>query len=303
MLRVDDSTRLNRCGNGRDRLVRPIGLSVRILLAVAALAGCSRPPASPGEAAASRAVIVTSTGCGHADGGLGSGILLEPDLVLTAAHVVIAGDGRAGVAVMSHGTDSSATHEPSGGDLDQLGGGSGRNDVDVNAVVVAIDRRRDLALIRTDKPVNEAIEARPRITTVASGAPVEMVGARSGASSGRVSRRTWIVTDGVRSPNRVKRLGYVVELRSATGDSGSGLFTTADEPADVDHDEPMLAGLVFAVSSGQSNRTWAVAGSEIGDFLDESNPAKVMTRARRFRCDPERSQLTMAVTPPPPASN
>lgn len=152
----------------------------------------------------------------------------------------------------------------------------------VSADVVALDRDRDLALLRTRSPIMTGMLEAPILGNVDGGAVVHFVGPEHASRWATVVERTVIVADQVRGTKRVRRLGYLLSASTDRGDSGSGLFH--HNTATGDHE---LVGLVFAVSSDDSSRTWAVAGSEIEVFLSETSSAE----GDGFVCDPEQSAL------------
>jgi hypothetical protein len=235
------------------------------LLAASLVASCAtsdvnRPSAT--EEPTRRAVGIETQGCGHAPGSDGSGVLLRPDLVLTAAHVV------AGSATVSASRPRTSTDES--------------KPEAISADVVALDRDRDLALIRTHSPLVTGTLEVPIINTVDGGAVVHFAGHNPVLRRATVVERTVIVADRVRGSQRVRRLGYLVSATTERGDSGSGLFHHNRATGDQE-----LVGLVFAVSTDDSSRTWAVAGSEIEAFLTATSPAD----GDRLVCDREESVL------------
>jgi hypothetical protein len=230
------------------------------LVASCATSDVNRPSAT--EESTRRAVAIETQGCGHAPGSDGSGVLLGPDLVLTAGHVVA---GSTSVSA-SRPRTSTDDNEPQA----------------IPAAVVALDRDRDLALIRTHSPLTAGTLEAPIINTVDAGAVVHFTGQKKVSGPATVVERTVIVADRVRSSRRVRRLGYLLSATTEQGDSGSGLFHHNRVTGDQE-----LVGLVFAASTDDSSRTWAVAGSEIEAFLTATSSAD----GDRFICDQKDSVL------------
>ena len=109
-----------------------------------------------------------------------------------------------------------------------------------------------------------------------AGAPGIIVGgATSGDVAAVVVEATAIEMDEVRGQRRSVRDGYLVGAATAPGDSRAGLYDA----------DGRLAGLLFAVSTGDGDRSWVTAAGEIRSFLDE--PA----HRGAFACDPARSAV------------
>ncbi len=219
-----------------------------------------------------RAVVVTGTTCGDAFGSIGSGVVVGPDRVLTAAHV-IAGLDEIEVSIRS---DHPAQASPDGtGDGDRTGDGDGDTGVaSVPATVFAFDRLRDLALLEADlsqwpTPATEStyLVLGPGDTGVIVG------GVTSGDVDFTIAEKIIIATDEVRGDRRSERSGYRVDAETASGDSGAGLYGRTGD----------LAGMLFAVSTDDGGRSWATASDEIQAFLADP------TVAGRFACNPDRS--------------
>ncbi len=230
------------------------------LVTSCATSDVNRPSAT--EEPTRRAVGIETKGCGHAPSSDGAGVLLRPDLVLTAAHVVV-GSTSVSASRPRTSTDESPPEA-------------------VSADVVALDRDRDLALVRTHAPLMAGTLDAPIINTVDAGAVVHFAGHKQGSRRATVVARTVIVADRVRGSRRVRRLGYLLSATTGRGDSGSGLFHRNRVTGDQE-----LVGLVFAVSTDDSSRTWALAGSEIEAFLTATSSAD----DDRFVCDREESVL------------
>lgn len=166
---------------------------------------------------------VATTGCGHAPAETGSGVRVKDNLVVTAAHVVVAAD------------QVLATVE------DQV----------IPAKVVALDTRSDVAVLRLDEPGTLATAPPFRPATVAAGDDLVLSSAVSGAVSASVRRATTIGIERVRADERVRRSGYQLDADVVQGDSGAGAFTP----------DGRLAGIVFA--TGEDGTVWLSAAEEI----------------------------------------
>lgn len=227
-------------------------------------------PLSPSN----REVAVITSGCGDAPGGIGSGVRLSPDVILTAAHVVERAD-RIWVISSSSLPPTRTWPEFSPRTLSE-----GRPS---NGEVETLDRNRDLALVVTSDSGERAttghLEAHDLgFVDLRAGEQVELHGvARPGAEPATVVERTRIIADGPRGSARAERLGYRLEASTVTGDSGAGLWR-----------DNQLAGVVFAVSTANAGESWAVAGSEIRALLDEQGS---FSDGPRYRCEPSRSRL------------
>ncbi len=199
-----------------------------------------------------RAVVVSTEGCGLASGATSSGVAVGGDLVVTAGHAV---------------ARSSAIRvtDPDGADH--------------GAVAVAVDEAADLALLRVDgfaartgsTPVTSI-----RVVAAEAGEAVTIVsGASTGTSTGPVLRVAAITVDAVAGSDGHRRVGYEVDVATATGDSGAGAYDG----------DGALVGVVFAVG-GTPDRptTWLTASSEVAELL-ASGPWTDLS------CDPEASRV------------
>ncbi len=222
------------------------------------------PGPEPGE----RVVAVVTTACGSASAAIGSAVLLDERTVLTAAHVIAGADHVAVVAGRELPPDRSW---PDFSPAQLLDGATA-------AAIVAFDPDRDLALLSTvgDGVVRTELWS-PDLATAAADDAVEIRGASTAPVAGVVAARTTIEADEVRGGSRVQRDGYRIDARTGDGDSGAGVWST----------DGHLVGLVFAVSSADDTRTWAVSGREIEGFLE----AVADGPARSYRCDPATSRL------------
>jgi len=138
------------------------------------------------------------------------------------------------------------------------------------AEIIGLDTKRDLAALSLSTEFSPAVG----FSTVGDGALVTVVGgAASGSMDVTVERHVTIDIDDVRGTERHERGGYVLAGRIAPGDSGAGLFSGDS-----------LVGMVFAVLSDGSNRSYAVDSAEIEDFLTDI----VVTG---YECDPNLSRV------------
>ncbi len=192
--------------------MRPRWLAAGALV-ITAVALVVRSPSAPIGSAAPPPLVVATTGCGHAPAETGSGVGVAQELVLTAAHVVVAADQ---VRVTVDGQTTPAE-------------------------VVALDTRSDVAVLRL-KGVALA-EAPPfRPATVVEGDDVTLTTAVSGEVSATVRRAGRIGIERVRADERILRSGYELDATVTPGDSGAGAFTT----------EGRLVGIVFASGEGNT---------------------------------------------------
>ncbi len=215
-----------------------------------------------------RTVAVVTTGCGAASATIGSAVRLDDTTVLTAAHVVA---GAGGVGVVESDRLPLDRHWPGFSPVTLFDGA-------VGAAVIAFDPARDLALVATDRErAGGPDRLRPEFGVAAVGDVVEIHGAAAAPIEGLVAQRTTIEADEVRGRSRVERDGYRLDAPTTRGDSGAGVWST----------DGRLVGLVFAVSSGDGTRSWAVSGREIVGFLDEAQEGPVPS----YRCNEATSRL------------
>lgn len=215
-----------------------------------------------------RTVAVVTTGCGSAPATIGSAVRLDDTTVLTAAHVVA---GARRVAVVDGENLPPDRKWPDFTPVELYDGGA-------EAIVVAFDPARDLALLAAEGGrVAGPVLQRPEFGVAAVGDAVEIHGAATAPTRGSVVQRATIEADEVRARRRVERDGYRLDASTARGDSGAGVWST----------DGRLVGLVFAVSSGDGTRSWAVSGREIVGFLDEAREEEALS----YRCDKATSRL------------
>ena len=87
--------------------------------------------------------------------------------------------------------------------------------------------------------------------------------------------KTIVEIDEVRGTDRVRRSGYLLDAATSPGDSGAGLY-------DIDGH---FVGLLFAVSTEDGARSWAISADEVTAFLAEGDADG------GFACDPDLSRL------------
>ena len=198
------------------------------------LVACTSAPPDGADAAAAldAAVLVAATGCGTAAVS-GGGSFVDDDLVLTVAHVV-AGSSSVRVTTVD-----------------------GRS---VDARVMAIDRRKDLAVLRADGGTSHLPfgDLRPGVDGV-------FVMWRDGSAvterfhgEGAVD----IHTDDIDDDGPGRRRGYVVEADITEGDSGTVLVSSG-----------RAVGVVFARSAEHHDRAWAVDVDEAAALLATAHAA------------------------------
>ncbi len=217
-------------------------------LLVIALSGCQTAvdPASDADLEpAARATHIATTGCGLAADRTGSGIAVGDGLVLTVAHLVAQAD------------DLSLT-------VGEVGPAA--------AAVVAIDRRRDLALLRLEPNGIPDVEL---ANEVAAGTEGRIVASASGTIDFTVADVVRIEIEEVLGTARHRRLGYELDVEIATGDSGAGAYD----------DTGRLIGVVFARATTPGT-AWITSAAEIADFLEAGR-----RKTSSIACDPDRSRL------------
>ena len=202
-----------------------------------------------------RAMLISTTRCGDASQAVGSGIALSERLVLTVAHVVA---GATEVSVIPTGERAAPAA-----------------DSNTPATIIAYDPLRDLALLEVDLG-QWSVPPPPNFEVLASDVSGTIVqGATSGDVRFTVTEKTIIEMDEVRGTRRSRRSGYLIDAETDRGDSGAGLY---DEFGN-------FAGVLFAVSTGDSSRSWANAADEVQDFLDDESVTGT------FACNPGVSKV------------
>jgi len=228
-----------------------------VLVAIAGMVGpsCGTTQADPfadnssQTTATQRAARVVTSGCGWASARTGSGVALEDGIVITVAHMVV----RADTVTVSVGEGQA-----------------------VAADITAIDLERDLAMLRLPPSGITRAEAAPISPGADSGGSV-VGGATSGtvAFTGRQAAR--ISIEEVLGTQRHERLGYELDVVTARGDSGAGVYD----------DRGRLVGIVFATSDNGTT-TWATAVSEVLAFVVENQSATLP-----LACDAAESALSI----------
>lgn len=170
--------------------------------------------------------MIEVTGCGLAGSSQGSGIAVGGDLVVAPAHLVLQADT---VEVNLSGEA-------------------------YTAAVVALDRPKDLALLRVEDISFDLLE----FGTLAAGDRATLIGgSTSGSLPVRVVERVTLTIEEALGTDRYARLGYQLEVAAARGDSGAGIYDASDR----------LIGMLFAVQ-GDSGIAWATAADEIEALVD-----------------------------------
>lgn len=231
-------------------------------LAMTLLSACSGgvevTPDPTEPSAQARSVVLEGDGCGLANDWVGSGVLVDDGLVLTAGHVVAGSDN---IVVRTS-----------------------RGSADLSGQVVALDTAADLALVEIPAGLQPVPEL--HVGRAEPGDAVTIVGsATSSTVQATVMERSLLQTAEVRGTAKVERIGYRLDVGTQRGDSGAGVYRSAGQD-----DSPMLVALVYAASNDRVGTSWAVSGSEIQQFMtawDATGPGS-------FQCDPEASQLVEA---------
>jgi len=198
-------------------------------------AGCSTAPNEATRAIAS-AVRIEAEGC-HSSPSLGGGSFVDATHVLTVAHVVAGSDDID--VILSNGSEAEGQ-------------------------VVAIDRKKDLALVSVET----------------TGVPIAVGTMRAGATG---TFAAWRDDEPVALPFTARtfvdinasdidaegpglRRGYQIDAQVATGDSGSVLV----------HDGQAVA-IVFARSTSSDQRAWATDISEARELIATAGDTEVDT--------------------------
>jgi len=201
------------------------------IVAVAGLFGVSIvvfPNTSQAEIA-QRSARVATTACGHASATDGAGIVVDADLVLASAHVVI---GAEDVFVEKDGERYVAE-------------------------IVALDARTDLALLGVALPPDDLAPvelgaATPGKEVLIGNSNIEQI------RQVGVTRRAEVHIEEVRSTVRSARQSFEIDERVALGESGSGVY---DDAAN-------LLGVIFGRSEFNNDRSFAVNDREVAAILD-----------------------------------
>lgn len=199
-------------------------LALLVLLAAAFLFGGCGSSASDPVDPSERAVAIATTACGDASKTVGSGVVVGPGRVLTAAHVVV---GATSVNVAT-GSGTSA------------------------AQIVVVDATRDLAILTVEPdllPTDEPVE----LAAAGPGDPLVALGATSGVVDLSVDRVLTLRADNVRQPGRTDRSGYELDASLLPGDSGAGVF----------NNDGSLVAVVFSGPADRDGRVFAVSADEI----------------------------------------
>lgn len=194
------------------------------LVFVALLSACGSSGVDPND----RAVAVATTACGDASKTVGSGVVVGPGRVLTAAHVV--------VGATAVGVDTGIDMVP--------------------ADIAVLDATRDLAIVTVD-PDALPTDADIELTDAVAGDTLTVIGATSGVVELAVDRVLSLRADNVREPGRSLRAGYELGATLLPGDSGAGVFDAAGN----------LVAIVFSGPEARDGRVFAVGADEIRAVL------------------------------------
>jgi S1-C subfamily serine protease len=220
-------------------LLRAVAVvSVRVsvcVAAVAAVAGCSSAPSrSDSELAIAASVRVEAEGCSVRPA-VGAGAFVADHLVLTVAHVV-AGATDVDV-VLADGTEKLAS-------------------------VVAIDRRRDIAVLRVDADTSPL--PRGSMRAGATGVFVSWRASKPGARPFTARAFVDITASDIDRGGGVPRRGYELIADVLPGDSGSVLVS-----------DGRAVAVVFAHSSRHRDRAWATDIREAAVLIDTAGNTAV----------------------------
>lgn len=207
-------------------------LSAVVVVLVAAVGCRATAPVGEPPVPASSVARVSGVACGQL--AVGGAVAVTPSMVVTNAHVV------AGVS-----------------QLEVTVGGTGERFI---GEVIDFDADRDLAAVVVSSPVFTPVEvgADPE-TTSARVVVVDADGTASGRTVG--VRRTVVATvDDIYGVAPVRRRVVEIGGTVVAGESGTGVFAGTT-----------LAGVVFAVSRGTEGTSYAVAPSEVADFVAEAS--------------------------------
>jgi S1-C subfamily serine protease len=203
---------------------------------VLATVGCSDAPPSDAQLALRASVRVEAEGC-TTHSVLGGGAFVAKGMVLTVAHVV-AGSTDVDV-IFADGTEK-------------------------RALVVAIDRKKDLAVLA----VPSATSPLPR-ATMHVGSSGEFVAWRTEQATALPFQAMAFVdinASDIDNEATGLRRGYAITAAVQRGDSGSILVSNGAAVA-----------VIFARSTGSAQRAWATDITEAADLLDHAGttPADV----------------------------
>ncbi len=206
-----------------------------------ALDAPQRPVLAERDDIGSAAVRITGRACGQFSEG--TGFMVEPDLVLTNAHVVA---GVEEITVI--GTD-------------------GRSAV---GVLVGFDSQRDIAAISVTGIGASPVALAPTVAVAADVGDVATVDRDAGVEfvPFTVNRRIWAQgIDMVYGEEAEDRIALEIRALLAAGDSGAALVNVDGE----------VWGMVLAVARGQRDQGYAIDSLEIADFLAEIDRTPLAT--------------------------
>jgi hypothetical protein len=207
------------------RAATPLALAAALLAGSALLAACT-DAVSDRDLALRAAVQVEAEGC-RTRPSLGAGSFVGKGLVLTVAHVVA-------------GSESVEVHLPDGGELD--------------AEVVAIDRVKDLAVLRVDADIDPL----PVRTMRAGEKGWYVVWRDDQPVAMQFTAHTYvdINAQNIDHSGVSPRKGYQISADVVKGDSGAVLVAGGTATA-----------VIFARSTAASSRAWATGVGEAAPLL------------------------------------
>lgn len=222
----------------RSEFRRAGGLALSAVLALSSVAACTDGSSSPrvdnDAVALAAAVRVEAEGCGTR-ASLGAGSFVDDGLVITVAHVVA-------------GSDEVFVVLPDGERVD--------------AMVVAIDRLKDLAVLAVDSDVDPLA-----LGTMRPGSDGSFVVYRDDdAVVEPFEAVTFVDIDAptIDHDDSSLRRGYQIRAVIAKGDSGAVLVV-----------DGVATAVVFARSTATDGSAWAVDITEADPLLDEAREHKV----------------------------
>ena len=193
---------------------------------------------------AALAVRIQASGCGPVPA-IGSGGVLDGELVLTVAHVV------AGA-----------------GDIEVMAGDGDRYE----AVIAAIDTEDDVAVLRVPGLTGLGVEL-AEMATGRSGTFVGFGGDDAGVVTFTVRRTVTIRINDIYDAVSSSRQGLEIEATVDPGDSGAALLDSSGR----------VVGMVFAASRSSAGVGYATAAVEFADIIDRARlgEAPPSVRCRR----------------------
>lgn len=191
-------------------------------------------------------VRIVGLGCGAP--ALGAGFAVEPDLVVTNAHLISGRDPDTLAVVRPNGDEYAVT-------------------------LVGFDPDLDLAALRLADPVLDPVNLVTEVPLVSGIA----MGVRFRENANLVNQVEFVVDapviinwDGVFRDTESQFEGIRLDAEVKRGDSGSGLFVSDDN----------VIGLVQSKNRAGLPRAYAVSGNQIREFLDATDLQSKVTADR-----------------------